>query len=816
MTNWLQLLDDSDPASLKAKVRLAAVVQHHGVALRPEGDRLVGNCPFHNDQGPSFAVWRNPDDEGELCGCWSCDFGVGDVFDFLQRLLNLSFTKAFNLVSEYVRDNVLASAPAIPERDPNAPRPDFDALVRDARLQPLTALHGFLDGRGLQVPAEWIAAEFKVGVSEATGELVIPHYGSDGVIHGVKHRDPVGKPIAYDGSRLDNLYGVWRMHGHKQVVIVEGETDTWAAAYLLQNYQVDVVGLPRGVSSRVLDAWLDVMRGKVVVLMLDADDAGRRGSAKWLGALTGVAERLLVAALPDGEDVCSAGFEEVLHAFHRAWPFVDPASLAITKSTAGYYVKINPQTGAVNVLSDFTFELQRLIHGADTVLFEVTGPMSDEEYRLTARELANPNRLREWSHSRLLSWKGGSREGSELLELLKAEAILAPRARATDVTGLQGTTFVLPESTIGGRGWAFVPGAADVRPHDLIGIQPGEWDPRLPAFLSALHRSDIITPVLGWMGAAPLRSLCPQFPILGLTGGAGWGKTALTKTVLNTFGYWKGDPMTLSSTTAHGVFSFVSSTNAFPVWFDEYRTGANAPAKTALDQAIRDAWDGSASVKGGYGEDKVAITKLYARAPIVVTGEDAFSETSHAERMVLIPMPMDGRNPQALQAVHTAVRTGFGHSYLSWLVALMRRGELPAPPVRQTRMELSLAIAEWGYGLLRQFTREVCNYDLQEFDNRRVVWTQQDMAATSPMKELIKEGLGRTDPGGIQYVWIDGNDLCLRHNDLVAWAQRQGTIVLPGNAKAVLSWLREQYIVLEDRAGGVRSYRCVGAAPDYL
>ena len=84
--NYGSLLNDSDPHALKGQVSLAAVVQAHGVELRPLGERLVGQCPFHEDSDPSFAVWKIEDDV-ELCGCWVCDFRPGDVYDFLRRKL---------------------------------------------------------------------------------------------------------------------------------------------------------------------------------------------------------------------------------------------------------------------------------------------------------------------------------------------------------------------------------------------------------------------------------------------------------------------------------------------------------------------------------------------------------------------------------------------------------------------------------------------------------------------------------------------------------------------------------------------------------
>lgn len=47
---------------------IADVIAAHGVALRESGTHLVGPCPFHKDEHPSFAVY--PEAGSILCfGC---------------------------------------------------------------------------------------------------------------------------------------------------------------------------------------------------------------------------------------------------------------------------------------------------------------------------------------------------------------------------------------------------------------------------------------------------------------------------------------------------------------------------------------------------------------------------------------------------------------------------------------------------------------------------------------------------------------------------------------------------------------------------
>ena len=73
---------------IKDKCDLAEIISRH-VALRKNGARLTGLCPFHHEKTPSFYV--SPDR-----GIWKC-FGCGeggDVFAFVQKIDNLSFGEA--------------------------------------------------------------------------------------------------------------------------------------------------------------------------------------------------------------------------------------------------------------------------------------------------------------------------------------------------------------------------------------------------------------------------------------------------------------------------------------------------------------------------------------------------------------------------------------------------------------------------------------------------------------------------------------------------------------------------------------------------
>ncbi|SJM48118.1 DNA primase [Actinomycetales bacterium JB111] len=86
-----------DIDAVKEKVRIDEVVGAH-VTLRPAGvGSMKGLCPFHDERTPSFHVRPQ-------VGMWHC-FGCGeggDVVSFVQRIENLSFAEAIELLADRV------------------------------------------------------------------------------------------------------------------------------------------------------------------------------------------------------------------------------------------------------------------------------------------------------------------------------------------------------------------------------------------------------------------------------------------------------------------------------------------------------------------------------------------------------------------------------------------------------------------------------------------------------------------------------------------------------------------------------------------
>jgi DNA primase len=87
-------ISDSELERLKVGVSLVGLAEAKGIALRKHGADMVGRCPFHDDQGPSFVVSVSKN----LWRCHgACQVG-GSVVDFVMRAEGVSFRHAVELL----------------------------------------------------------------------------------------------------------------------------------------------------------------------------------------------------------------------------------------------------------------------------------------------------------------------------------------------------------------------------------------------------------------------------------------------------------------------------------------------------------------------------------------------------------------------------------------------------------------------------------------------------------------------------------------------------------------------------------------------
>jgi DNA primase len=81
---------------IRNKADLLQIVGEY-VPLKKRGKNYLGLCPFHSEKTPSFTV--SP--EKQIFHCFGCNEG-GNVFAFLMKIENISFSEAVELLGERV------------------------------------------------------------------------------------------------------------------------------------------------------------------------------------------------------------------------------------------------------------------------------------------------------------------------------------------------------------------------------------------------------------------------------------------------------------------------------------------------------------------------------------------------------------------------------------------------------------------------------------------------------------------------------------------------------------------------------------------
>jgi len=192
---------------LKAEVSLARLVKASGLALEKRGSDLVGRCPFHEDDEPSFVVTPAKN----LFHCFGCG-AAGEPIDWVMKRQGVSFRHAALLLRDGAALTPSPAASVGPVKTTTvrrlAPPVSFDADDRALLNQVVGYYHetlkqspealAYLAARGL-VHGELIE-RFRLGYANRTLGLRLPE----------KNR----KAGADMRARLERI-GLYRESGHE-------------------------------------------------------------------------------------------------------------------------------------------------------------------------------------------------------------------------------------------------------------------------------------------------------------------------------------------------------------------------------------------------------------------------------------------------------------------------------------------------------------------------------------------------------------------------------------------------------------------------
>ena len=78
---------------MNCKIPLEDYVRQTGIALKPQGDELLGRCPAHDDTGSKAGhLYINP--KKQVFHCAHCGWKGGDTIDYVMKLDGIGFKDA--------------------------------------------------------------------------------------------------------------------------------------------------------------------------------------------------------------------------------------------------------------------------------------------------------------------------------------------------------------------------------------------------------------------------------------------------------------------------------------------------------------------------------------------------------------------------------------------------------------------------------------------------------------------------------------------------------------------------------------------------
>jgi len=784
---------------IKARMPVTYVLHKAGHAPQTaKGRDLLYLTPWRQDSNPSLACY--PEEDDGIVDRWRdmARTEGGDILDLIgmidpaRETFSERLELARTLYVAYRSDDWVAPEP---ERttgsfDVEAARAEMATWELEADTEMLSNWMRLREDNISDIPAEWLESVFRV--SAHRGEIKAPYLDASGQLVAYKYRRPGEKFQSAAGTRgrWTLFYGEWLDENDDvPVVLCEGEPDVWSGTHSTKDYVF--LGLPSGAGTRP-EKMASRLTGRRVLIAFDGDSAGRDASIVWATELA-LDNQVEIVPVPEGKDLSSV--VDIPALLRGARPY-EPAMPGLLKLN-GRYHRATRDGNPGQQLSDFVLRPTRVMQNPEGALsYEVSD--GRREHLALADDLATKVSLRRWANARGLMWAGSDTDAALVASDLKAESIFCPQEGSADIAGLHEGHIVWANGSIGDSKVRYVPHGNRV---DLdIQVSEGVGDARIVQAMRAMNDHAITDPILAWAAAAPFRSLLPQFPILNVAGTSGSGKTTTVQAIIPVL---TGSHIfkTLSSSTPWAVEAFIGSTNAFPVVFDEYRPGARSEAMIRLEQLARDAYNGIESSKSSGGDNWNVAQNVRTDAPIVIAGEQSISETSHAERMILVriirPETRDPRHRRALDFIHDTDDGTIAHDYLTYVVKTVQEyGTLQVRPGGPSslpdRVRYNIGVLDLGWRLLNDFLTLKGQSPLSDPDWSGIVDTTVEVTSSNPTLEALGWALG--DRFASQNVWVEGDELIVQAQGFVSDVRRGQIAVLPGNnAKTITDQLQAEY-----------------------
>jgi len=363
-------INDETVRTIRERSDIVEVISSY-LPLRRSGANYLGLCPFHQEKSPSF----NVNAPRQIFHCFGCGVG-GNVFTFLMRMEGLSFPEAVKRLGEKAGIAVEETPVTPADRQRRDQRERLQRINEAActfyhrlLLEDAAGAHGrrYLRQRGYEAD---IVRAFQLGFAPDQWQALSDHLTALGFTaadqraaglvregregrgdRDLFHRrllfpifDPEGRVVAFGGRVLDDgtpkylnspetavyqksriLYGLYQgrdaIRHSRTVLVVEGYFDLLALHRAGITNAVAACGTAlTGDHARLLKRYAEQ-----VVLVFDADPAGRQATFRAMDALLPEGLTVKAVSLAAGEDPDSLLSRQGVEAFRDFLAAARPA-----------------------------------------------------------------------------------------------------------------------------------------------------------------------------------------------------------------------------------------------------------------------------------------------------------------------------------------------------------------------------------------------------------------------------------------------------------------------------------------------------------
>jgi DNA primase len=322
-----------DFKGIKGKVSMETVLAHYDVRLRRVGaDEFRGKCPLptHSSSSSNDSFSVNFSRNAWSCQSASCIAARsgrlgGNVFDFVAEMERCSIREAALHLQHSLTENQIPRATSTNE-EPVPYTPENRPL--SFTLRNIDHRHPYVTSRGLSGPtARYFGVGYYNGNGFLRGRVVIPIHNEHGEL------------VAYSGRAIDQTEPKYRLpagfrkshllfnlhraiqKGNRALILVEGFFDTFKLRQAGHHNVAALMGSKLSDrQAKLIGTYFDQ-----VILMLDADEAGKAGTAAARTALSSILDVQIVelASGTQPDQLASEEINQLLGGFAHDVPTPD-------------------------------------------------------------------------------------------------------------------------------------------------------------------------------------------------------------------------------------------------------------------------------------------------------------------------------------------------------------------------------------------------------------------------------------------------------------------------------------------------------------